>query len=322
MLRVSHLIHDYSPVSGGGEAQVVIDWCAEETHVEHSIGLKKFETIDWVILHGIYKPHLLIMLLMSKLMGKKCGVFLHGGTLYTRHFSSSKLRNFYTNIVLLVLRLANVVIWVTSVQEYDSVKKFNPKARTVHFGLTQKETLYFDRVNRGVDLNDYCIKFLFVGRIAKVKRLTPFISAFASQLAENIHLKIVGPLEEGVELPKLVERDNRIDYIGAVEKDKLPEIFADCDVYVQPSVSENYSFTTRTAILMGKTCILGKINPWVDLIKSSSILVLPDKPVDWSAYLEHVISHISNNDLATTSTDIVDLRIPKWSEYSTYLNLE
>ena len=143
---------------------------------------------------------------------------------------------------------ANAVI-VSSKLEYEDA---------VEFGISKKK---LHVIPMGIDIDDYAegpckkndtaINILFVGRIARVRRIEILLRT-VSKLSIPFHVTLVGGEEKTAslskygyinELKKLCETLNiseRITFVGPVAHSKLSAWYRKADIFVYPSLYENF----------------------------------------------------------------------------------
>ena len=143
---------------------------------------------------------------------------------------------------------ANAVV-VSSKLEYEDA---------VEFGISKKK---LHVIPMGVDVDEYVdspvhrnndmINILFVGRIARVRRIEILLQAVA-KLSIPFHVTLVGGeektaslsrwgyLDELKKLCKTLNISDRITFAGPVAQDELSTWYRKADIFVYPSLYENF----------------------------------------------------------------------------------
>ena len=143
---------------------------------------------------------------------------------------------------------ANAVI-VSSKLEYEDAVEFGIKKNKLHI------------IPMGIDVDEYsnnkssqnrdAINILFVGRIARVRRIEILLQA-AAKLSIPFHVTLVGGEEKTSslsrpgylnELKKLcisLKINDRVTFVGPVAKDELFKWYCKGDIFVYPSLYENF----------------------------------------------------------------------------------
>jgi glycosyltransferase involved in cell wall biosynthesis len=104
-------------------------------------------------------------------------------------------------------------------------------------------------------------KVLYVGRLEPKKNLPFLIRAFqkVASLRPNLELVIAGTgTEEQALHRQVINADlwGKVTFLGQVPHDKLPELYASCDVFVLPSVLETQGMVVMEAMRFRKPVIV------------------------------------------------------------------
>jgi glycosyltransferase involved in cell wall biosynthesis len=110
---------------------------------------------------------------------------------------------------------------------------------------------------------DY-FEIMTAGYLLKRKGIQYLIDAVPLILKEfkDVKVRIVGDGPLKSELVRLVKRlslDDKVRFEGLVPRDELAKYYANCDVYVQPSLSETFPSTIREAVSVGRPVIATKV---------------------------------------------------------------
>jgi glycosyltransferase involved in cell wall biosynthesis len=108
------------------------------------------------------------------------------------------------------------------------------------------------------------VTFLWLGRAVPRKRLDLFLEAFELLHRRNgrARARLVGNLEDPL-ASRLLERyrgNPAINVEGVLPRNRVPELFAETDVLVQPSQSENFGFSVAEALAAGRPIVFGPTN--------------------------------------------------------------
>jgi len=101
---------------------------------------------------------------------------------------------------------------------------------------------------------------LFLGRLHQVKGVDLLVRAFARLDDDRLRLALAGP-DEGLreEVERFVSRKGlggRVVFTGPLYDERKWEAYRDADLYVLPSLSENFGMTVLEAMSCGKPVIL------------------------------------------------------------------
>lgn len=91
---------------------------------------------------------------------------------------------------------------------------------------------------------------LFVGRVGLRKGIPHLLRAF-KQLKGRAELKIVGPLEAGIEDIIAREGGDGVTVTGPVPGDALPALYAEADIFCLPSLEEGFALVLLQAMAAG-----------------------------------------------------------------------
>jgi glycosyltransferase involved in cell wall biosynthesis len=184
-------------------------------------------------------------------------------------FSRNKKRIVWALLQGDVVRRASC-IHATSEQEYDEIRNFglkNPIA-IIPNGIDVPEQ---DSDSRAA--KDFDRIVLSLGRIHPKKGLDRLVRAWAK--VESAHpewrLRIVGPDELGHadELAGLAAelKAQRVSIEGSVPGDAKTAVYREADLFVLPSLNENFAITVAEALAAGTPVIVTKGAPWHGLAR-------------------------------------------------------
>jgi glycosyltransferase involved in cell wall biosynthesis len=142
--------------------------------------------------------------------------------------------------------------------------------------------------------------FLWLGRVAPRKRLDLMLAAFKLLLQErkDVRLKVVGQLGYASGYGKLIyefEFPEYLDYQPRVERLKIPDLMAQCDVLIQPSEGEDFGSSVAEALCCGLPVIVGPTNGTKDYISDSSFVFDEYEPESLKNAMLQAIDALENN---------------------------
>lgn len=113
-------------------------------------------------------------------------------------------------------------------------------------------------------------KFLYVGRLAKVKNLELLIEAFNRLPQLELGIIGFGPMEQS--LKKIAHKN--ITFLGSVPNKELSKYYAEYDVFVLPSASEAWGLVVEEALNNGTPVIVSdRVGCKDDLVTNETGLV-------------------------------------------------
>ncbi|MUK29474.1 glycosyltransferase [Aliivibrio fischeri] len=142
---------------------------------------------------------------------------------------------------------------------------------------------YFERIEK-----EYQKRFLFIGRLSKVKNLELLINVFNK--LPNHKLTIVGDGEEKQYLASIA--NSNIKFIGSIENTELKYIFNNNDIFILPSISETWGLVIEEALYFGLPVIVSRNCGACELIDNEFNGYVVEPSLN---NLEFIIKNISND---------------------------
>ncbi len=136
--------------------------------------------------------------------------------------------------------------------------------------------------------------FLYVGRLDPEKRVDVLIEAFARIRNKSAYLLLAGSGASQESLQELVLKyrmQERVIFLGRVERAKIGELLAASDVFVMPGDSESLSIATLEAIAAGKPVIAANAMALPELVQDgwNGYLFAPGDAVDLAGKIDLMI---------------------------------
>lgn len=198
-----------------------------------------------------------------------------------------KLMFFYKPILKRFLRRADKIIVATKghIDGSKYLKPYRNKCEIIPYGLNIED--YEDIEDFRPILSDLLVskqnkKVLFTGRLVYYKGVEVLINAFEKIIGCELFIVGKGNLES--ELKARVEElglADKVHFMGNLSFDELKYAFADCDIFVLPSVanSEAFGIVQMEAMVYGKPVINTSLPtgvPHVSLDGQTGITVPPN----------------------------------------------
>ncbi len=158
-----------------------------------------------------------------------------------------------------------------------------------------KEALTLDReqAKQQFGLDFHQKYFLYVGRIDEEKRVDVLIKGLA--LSSDSQVKLVlaggGAAEAAiVALTQQLHLEERVVFLGKVDHDALPALYAACDVFVMPGDVESLSIATLEALACGKPIIAANAMALPELVHvgKNGFLFTPGSPGDLGSKIDQL----------------------------------
>lgn len=125
-------------------------------------------------------------------------------------------------------------------------------------GIINKPT--FEKVRKG-----YQKRFLYLGRVSRVKNLEILIKVFND--LPNYRLTLVGDGEEKEYLQSIANQN--ISFKPPIENIKLQNEFLNHDIFILPSISEPWGLVVEEALYFGLPVMISKNCGSVELVKNA-----------------------------------------------------
>lgn len=199
-----------------------------------------------------------------------------------------KLLRLYKPLMMRLLQRADCIITATQghIDGSDHLPQFREKCRVIPYGITPEDYL---SVRKKPVLSELCnypgsVKVFFTGRLVYYKGVDVLLKAFKNVKGCELFIAGTGELEYSLKQYAETHRiDNRMHFLGFLPDEKLRQAYADCDIFVLPSVakSEAFGIVQLEAMVYGKPVIntaLPSGAPYVSLDGQTGITVPPSDP--------------------------------------------
>lgn len=173
-----------------------------------------------------------------------------------------KLLMFYKPFLKYLLNRADAIMIATigHLNGSDFLPEYREKCRILPYGITVEDYLNIDRkpilTEKLTDKNS--VKVFFTGRLVYYKGVDVLLKAFAK--VKNCELFIAGTGELENSLKTCAEScglAEKVHFLGFLSDEELRQAYADCDIFVLPSVakSEAFGIVQLEAMVYGKPVI-------------------------------------------------------------------
>lgn len=165
--------------------------------------------------------------------------------------------------------LNNATFQSTSEEESEAIKKYlGAKEESIHF-LSNIPSIPEGSLKHKVKEVGKA-RFVFISRIHPKKNLKSAISFFTN-INGNVVFDIYGPIEDAeywneclAEIDKLPANIN-VSYCGLLSHEQVHDTFSKYDVFLFPTLSENYGHVIAEALFAGTPVIISNQTPWNDI---------------------------------------------------------
>jgi glycosyltransferase involved in cell wall biosynthesis len=227
---------------------------------------------DYIYLNLLFSPYFNIYPLWMKLRGMISGkvILCPRGSLYD---SALSLRYFKKKPLLLLYKWLQIGkkidFHATNEREGKAIEKYFPGSRIIiadNLPNIQQTDFITCEKKTGI------LNCIFVARIVPIKNLHFLLNVLKLVLAE-VRLTIVGPNENVIyweECKAIMDTlpDNiKVQYMGALEHDKLKPLILQNHLFVLPTTGENFGHAIFESFLNGRPVLISDQTPWLHLDK-------------------------------------------------------
>ncbi|WP_295067726.1 glycosyltransferase [Ruminococcus sp.] len=199
-----------------------------------------------------------------------------------------KLMFFYKPFMRYLLKRADIILTATEghVKHSLYLNEYSHKCRVLPYGITPEDYLSVPRrsilTEKATDKS--CVKVFFTGRLVYYKGVDVLLKAFTK--VKGCELFIAGTGELGDQLRNFVsshDMEPKVHFLGFLPDEELRQAYADCDIFVLPSVapSEAFGIVQLEAMVYGKPVINTALKsgvPYVSIDGQTGITVPPSSP--------------------------------------------
>lgn len=162
------------------------------------------------------------------------------------------------------------------------------------------------------------IKFIYVGRISRLKGVNYLLSALEGLDKSKFSLTLVG--DYGAEYDLYDKYSNMFNFLGHVTKDELKDIYIEHDIMIFPSLADGFGLVVLEAMSKGLPVICSQNAGANDLVKNyyNGFVFTPNSEVQ---IIKHVNYFIENPDEVTRmSQNAIECAAQNpWSKYENIL---
>ncbi len=206
-----------------------------------------------------------------------------------------KLMLIYKPFMRWLLRRADAVIVATEghINGSEHLPEYREKCTVVPYGIRPEDYLSIERrpvlTERAADKS--AVKVFFTGRLVYYKGVDVLLRAFSKVKGCELFIAGEGDLEPELrEYARKRGLDSRVHFLGFLPEEELRQAYADCDIFVLPSVarSEAFGIVQLEAMVYGKPVINTDLPSGVPHVSLDGITGLTVPPSDAGALAKAV----------------------------------
>ena len=259
--------------------------------------LQEEKQADYIYLNSMfslrYTIYPLYLLWRNKLNGKIIvaprGMLQKGAM----QFRSIKKKLFLTAIKLLGIH-KRITFHATDDQEQTDIRSFFPDAGKVvvatNFPKMEQPSFVGSEKKAGT------LNCIFISRIVPKKNLAYLLSALSKVSSSmKISLDIRGEAEDKnylqscMDIVALLPPNIRVVFNGPIENDKIPGLIQQQQLFVLPTMGENFGHAIFEAMAAGRPVLVSDQTPWIELTGRKAGWDLPlNDPAAFTKIIEEV----------------------------------
>lgn len=218
---------------------------------------KMAKNADVIQLHAPFPLSDLALLLSGRAKKAKIAVWWHSDVV-----KQKKLMLFYKPLMKYMLRRTDKIFVASEaiIEQSKHLGAFKDKIEVIPFGISIEKYERGEKkpiLTEGLNVKE-SVKLLFVGRLVSYKGVDVLLKALAKTNGAELFIIGSGELEGALNnQAKTLGINEKVHFLGSVEEDELKSAFADCDIFVLPSVTraECFGLVQLEAMVYGKPVI-------------------------------------------------------------------
>ena len=229
---------------------------------------------DLVYLNSLFDYRFSVLpLLVTRVLSRETPVVLAPrGELASGALSLKRTKKRIFIAAFRLLGMHKTVTWHASTdqEKADIERTFGPATRS-HVAIDLRNGISCDSVDRNgacppAGHSDGC-SLIFFSRIVPMKNVATVIKAMAL-LPENVRLSIAGPIGDAkywarcLSLIDDLGNQESVSYVGTVPADSAVRFLSRFDLFVLPTLGENFGHAVLESLAAGTPVIVGQDTPW------------------------------------------------------------
>lgn len=205
-----------------------------------------------------------------------------------------RLLSLYRPIGKWALRRADRVVAVSNWEQKRLKTDFGVDSTVIPNGVEKEQ---FATADRKECEHPY---LLHVGRLEKYKGVQYVIRAMSE--LPNYHFLVAGSgpyLDTLKRIAREEDVEDRVTFLGYVDQENLPKLYAGAEAYVTMSEFEAYGVTVAEALAAGIPCVVNDSTALRDWAKQDGVIGVSDRS---KMSIKHAVEYIERNEVSTTET--------------------
>ncbi|MBK9123569.1 MAG: glycosyltransferase family 4 protein [Chloroflexi bacterium] len=241
-------------------------------------------THDVILLNGVFPPSVLSVLWGRRFFWSTVPVVVAPrGHLETGALSLKSRKKRLFLLAARTLGIYSNVLWLcaSESERQDVIREFGTRVRPrivviPNFAWKAPEAKI---VGRSQKIKG-ALRVVFLSRVSRKKNLTLALDVLSS-VAGNIQFDLYGPIEDETywsecrEMIKRLPAGVVVNHRGSVEPDKVGTVLAQYDLFILPTLGENFGHAILEALSAGCPVLISDRTPWNDVNQHGAGWALP-----------------------------------------------
>jgi glycosyltransferase involved in cell wall biosynthesis len=253
---------------------------------------KKIRWADIVHLTAVYSFPTIPTLLLARILKKPVVWSPRGSLQRWRGMTKPHLKSYWERFCKAIVDPKTCCMHVTSLQEEKESKKIFPN---FSYSIIKNGVEIPDDSETAHPVPSNVLRILYVGRIHPKKGIENLLLGLSRLTDIDYRLTVCG--NGGTKYLKTIRElctrcgiESKIHFTGFLEGRKKKEAFANSDVCVVPSYTENFGMVVAEALACGVPVICSKGTPWSDLTKHRCGIWTDNDPDSLSCAIRQISS--------------------------------
>ena len=223
----------------------------------------------------------------------------HGGSASSVR---ERLLSLYRPFGRWAVRRADAVIAVSEWEREQLARDFDVDATVIPNGLN------VERFTSATPFDRERPYLLTVGRLEEYKGVQHVIRAMTDLPEFDLLVAGSGPYRDALErIAREAGVEDRVEFLGYVDSETLPGLYAGADVYVTMSEFEAYGMTVAEALAAGTPCVVREAGALVDWARREGSFAIQDARSSEIVSAVHSLDHVDVDvDIGITWSEVAE----------------
>jgi len=271
---------------------------------------------DVIYFNSFFSPRLTIVpLLIAKLFKfaiKKPVIIATHGEFSPNALNIKWLKKIIYLTAFKIFGLDRNIVWHASTTfEAEDIKRTIPHAADSIY-IAKNSSPMINKKNLGItkEREPGALRMVFLSRVSRMKNLDFFLRIL-KEVKSPVNFSIYGPIEDlkywaiCLELISQLPDWIIVKYNGEISRDKLSEAILPYDLFVLPTLGENYGHVIIESLSFGTPVLISDKTSWESDLSGGVTVISLDSPNDWITEVERWTS-FTNQELTLKRTKALE----------------